>query len=270
MHIYIRTGSDENNGIEFIDGTEWEEMGSRTGFNYYPGDGTDEPTRYTIKSSNALNKVPFGDRGLAALLLAEHKLRDLDPCTEVQSLTWIRSNSPLVHDLKQLFTLEGRNPVRLLSEIQETIGKYLLINTPGYQTEITITVEDLARVELDSVERMNETVLDGDKPQGFTVTSENGATVTHFTVPTFLRTLVYRLPDEQRHLAILYLAAEKLRNLPGDTRIHRVALPAEELGYIGLDESNDVLPELKTHPVKAWKLRDHLLNIVAAYTEQGW
>lgn len=30
MHIYIRTGSDENNGIEFIDGTEWEEMGSRT------------------------------------------------------------------------------------------------------------------------------------------------------------------------------------------------------------------------------------------------
>ena len=267
MHIYIRTGSDENNGIEFIDGTEWEEMGSRTGFNYYPGDGTDEPTRYTIKSSNALNKVPFGDRGLAALLLAEHKLRDLDPRTEVQSLTWIRSNSPLVHDLKQMFSLEGDHPVRLLSEIQETLNKYLLTNPPGYQTEITITAEDLKRVELDSGERMNNTVLDGDKPQGFTVTSEDGATVTRFTIPGFLRTLVYRLPDEQRHLAILYLTAEKLRNLPSDTQIHRVTFQAEELGYSGLNESNDVLPELKTHPVKAWELRGHLLNIIAAYTE---
>lgn len=267
MHIYIRTGSDENNGIEFIDGTKWEEMGSRTGFNYYPGDGTGEPTRYTPKTSNSLNTVPFGDRGLAALLLAEHKLGNLNPFTEVQSLTWIRSNSPLVHDLKQLFALEGDHPVRLLSEIQETISKYLLINTPGYQTEIAITVEDLARVELESGERMKKTVLDGDKPQGFTVTSEDGATVTRFTVPAFLRTLVYSLPDEQRHLAVLYLAAEKLRNLPKGTLIHRVTFRSEDLGYASFYKSNDVLPELKTHPVKAWELRDRLLNIIAAYTE---
>ena len=56
MHIYIRTGSDENNGIEFIDGTKWEEMGSRTGFNYYPGDGTSEPTRYTLKPLTHLTR----------------------------------------------------------------------------------------------------------------------------------------------------------------------------------------------------------------------
>nr|DAG03697.1 MAG TPA: hypothetical protein [Siphoviridae sp. ct6bU4] len=267
MHIYIRTGSDENNGIEFIDGTKWEEMGSRTGFNYYPGDGTGEPTRYTPKTSNSLNTVPFGDRGLAALLLAEHKLGDLDPRAEVQSLTWIRSNSPLIHDLKQLFTLQGNNPVRLLSEIQETISKYLRINGPGYQTEIAITAEDLARVELDSGERMNKVVLDGDKPQGFTVTGEDGSTVTRFTIPGFLRTLVYRLPDEQRHLAILYLASEKLRNLPSDTPIHRVTFQSEGLGYASFYKSNDVIPDLKTNPVKAWELRGHLLNIIAAYTE---
>ena len=267
MHIYIRTGSDENNGIEFIDGTKWEEIGSRTGFNYYPGDGTNEPEFYTLKTSNSLDRAPFGDRGLAALLLASHKLGNLNPFTKVQSLTWIRSNSPLVHDLKQLFALEGDHPVRLLSEIQETISKYLLINPPGYQTEITITVEDLARVELESGERMNKPVLDGDKPQGFTVTSEDGATVTRFTVPVFLRTLVYRLPDEQRHLAILYLAAEKLRNLPSDTLIHRVTFRSEDLGYASFYKSNDVLPELKTNPVKAWELRDRLLNIIAAYTE---
>lgn len=269
MHIYIRTGSDENNGIEFIDGTKWEEMGSRTGFKYHPGDGANEPRFYTLRTRNSLDRAPFGDRGLAALLLASHKLRNLNPHTEVQSLTWIRSNSPLVHDLKKLFALEGDHPVRLLSEIQETISKYLLINTPGYQTEITITAEDLARVELDSGERMNKAVLDGDKPQGFTVTSEDGATVTRFTIPGPLRTLVYRLPDEQRHLAILYLAAEKLRNLPSDTPIHRVSFREEELGYAGFNKSNDVLPELKTHPVKARELRDHLLNIITAYTEQG-
>jgi len=267
MHIYIRTGSDENNGIEFIDGTKWEEMGSQTGFNYYPGDGTSEPTRYTLKTPNALDKVPFGDRGLAALLLAKHKLGNLNPFTEVQSLTWIRSNSPLVHDLKQLFSLEGDHPVRLLSEILETLNKYLLTNTPGHKTEITITAEDLERVELDSGERMNKPVLDGDKPQGFTVTSEDDATVTHFTVPGFLRTLVYRLPDEQRHLAILYLAAEKLRNLPSDAPVHRVAFQAENLGYAGFNELNDMFPEIKTNPVKARELRGHLLNIIAVYTE---
>ena len=269
MHIYIRTGSDENNGIEFIDGTKWEEMGSRTGFKYYPGDGANEPVFYTLRTRNSLGRAPFGDRGLAALLLASHKLGNLNPFTEVQSLTWIRSNSPLVHDLKKLFALEGDHPVRLLSEIQETISEYLLINTPGYQTEITITAEDLARVELDSGEHMNKAVLDGDKPQGFTVTSEDGNKVTHFTVPELLRTLVYRLPDEQRHLAILYLAAEKLRNLPSDATIHRVAFQAEAVGYGALREgdSNDVFPELETHPVKARELRDRLLNIVAAYTE---
>lgn len=269
MHIYIRTGSDENNGIEFIDGTKWEEMGSRTGFKYYPGDGTHEPEWYTLKTANSLNMVPFEDRGLAALLLAKHKLENLSPLTDVQSLTWIRSNSPLIHDLKQLFELEGDHPARLLPEIQETINKYLTINTPGYKTEITITAEDLARVELDSGECMDKAVLDGDKPQGFKVTSEDGATVTHFTVPGFLRTLVYRLPDEQRHLAVLYLAAEKLRNLPSDTLIHRVAFQAEAVGYGAPreEDSNYVFPELKTHPVEARELRDRLLNIVAAYTE---
>lgn len=267
MHIYIRTGSDENNGIEFIDGTKWEEMGSRTGFNYYPGDGTSEPTRYTLKTPNALDKVPFGDRGLAALLLAKHKLGNLNPFTEVQSLTWIRSNNPLVHDLKSLYQLKGRTRDGLVSEIAEVLAEYLRINEPGYQTEIEITAEDLKRVELDSGERMNKVVLNGDKPQGFTVTSEDDATVTHFTVPGFLRTLVYSLPDEQRHLAILYLAAEKLRNLPSNTPIHRVTFQADELGYSGFNELNEVLPELKTHPIKAGELRDRLLNIIAAYTE---
>ena len=269
MHIYIRTGSDENNGIEFIDGTKWEEMGSRTGFKYHPGDGANEPVFYTLRTRNSLDRAPFGDRGLAALLLAKHKLENLHPLTEINSITWIRSNSSIIHDLKSLFQLSGTKPEKLATEIQETINKYLLINTPGYQTEIRITAEDLARVELESRERMNKAVLDGDKPQGFTVTSEDGLTVRRFTVPAFLRTLVYRLPDEQRHLAILYLAAEKLRKLPSDTPIHRVTFHAETVGYGALreEDSNDVLPELNIHPVKAWELRDRLLGIVAAYTE---
>lgn len=269
MHIYIRTGENENTGIEFIDGTEWEEMGSLTGFNYYPGDDTEEPDRYTLKTSNSLNMVPFGDRGLAALLLAKHELENLNHLTEIDSLTWIRSNSPLVHDLKELFLLSGTRPEKLITEIQETINKYLRINEPRYRTEILITAEDLARVELDSGQSMDAPVLDIGKSQGFTVTSEDGVTVTHFTVPEFLRTLVYRLTDEQRHLAILYLAAEKLRNLPSDTLVHRVAFQAGVVGYGALreEDSNDVLPELKAHPVKAWELRDRLLDIVAAYTE---
>lgn len=268
MHIYIRTGENENTGIEFIDGTEWEEMGSLTGFKHYPS-GSNEPVFYTLKSKDSLNNVPFGDRGLAALAVASHELENLNPLTEIDSLTWIRSNSPLIHDLKQLFSLGGDHPVGLLSEIQETLNKYLRINTPGGQTKIIITSEDLARVELDSEQRIDETILLANEPQGFTVTSEDGNKVTHFTVPELLRTTVYNLPDEQRYLAILYLAAEKLRNLPSDTTIHQVAFQAEAVGYGALreEDSNDVFPELKTHPVEARELRDRLLNIVAAYTE---
>lgn len=268
MHIYIRTGENENTGIEFIDGTKWEEMGSRTGFNYYPGDGTGEPTRYTLKTSNSLNMVPFGDRGLAALLLASHRLEAHHPLTEIDSLTWIRSNSPLIHDLKSLFQLEGNTSAGLISEITETIAGYLRINTPGGQTKIIITSEDLTRVELDGEQRMDETILLATEPQGFTVTSEEGNKVTHFTVPEFLRTTVYNLPDEQRHLAILYLSAEKLRELPSDTPIHRVTFQDKAVGYGPLSkDSKDLFPELETHPVEAGELRDRLLNIVAAYTE---
>lgn len=268
MHIYIRTGENENTGIEFIDGTEWEEMGSRTGFNYYPGDDTEEPDRYTLKTSNSLNMVPFGDRGLAALLLAKHELENLNHLTEIDSLTWIRSNSPLIHDLKELFLLSGTRPEKLITEIQETINKYLRINTPGYQTKIHITAEDLARVELDSGQSMDGAVLNPATPQGFTITSENGTTVTRFTIPELLRTSVYSLPDEQRYLAILYLASEKLRKLPSDTPIHQVSFQAKAVGYGPLSEDSKYLfPELETHPVEAGELRDRLLNIVAAYTE---
>lgn len=262
MHIYIRTGENENNG------TKWEEMGSRTGFKHYTS-GSNEPVFYTPKAKDSLNNVPFGDHGLAAPAVASHELENLNPLTEVQSLTWIRSNSPLIQDLTSLFQLKGKTSGDLISEITETITEYLSISTPGYQTEIRITAEDLARVEPDSGQRMDKSILLADEPQGFTVTSEDGNKVTHFTVPEFLRTLVYRLPDEQRHLAILYLAAEKLRNLPSDTPIHRVTFNAEAVGYgvLRKEDSNDVLPELKPRPVKACELRDRLLNIVAAYTE---
>ena len=135
--------------------------------------------------------------------------------------------------------------------------------------EITITKEDLARVELYSGQSMNEAVLDADKPQGFTVTSEDGATVTNFKVPDALRKMVYRLPDEQRHLVICYLAAEKLRALPGDTLVRRVAFHAEDLGYEGLHETRDVLTGLQYLPVKAEILRGYLLNILAAYTKSS-
>lgn len=269
MHIYIRTGENENTGIEFIDGTKWGGSGSRTGFNHYPGDVTKEPTRYTPKTPDSLNMMTFGDRGLAALLLASHELENLDPLTEIESLTWIRSNSSLIHDLKELFRLKGKTSRELIIEIRETITKYLQIDTLRTQTEINLTYGDLARVELDGWQSMDGAVLDPAKPQGFTITGEDGTTVTRFDIPNCLRALVYQLPDEQRHLAIMYLAAEKLRELPRDTPIHRVSFQADAVGYVVTreEDSNDVLPELETHPVKAGELRDRLLNIVAAYTE---
>lgn len=270
MHIYIRTGSNENTGITFNDGTQWEEAGSSTGFVYTPTGWISEATRYTPKAKqpDPLHMVPFGERGLAALVLASKRLENISPLTEVQSLTWIRSNSPLLHDLKSLFELNSLHPEELLNEIQGTLTRYLQINTPGHRTEINITKEDLERVKLDNGRSLRRAVAPRYEPKGFTITGEDGTT-THFTVPSFLNETIYQLPDEQRYLAMCYLASEKLQGIPGDTLVHRVTFPGEELGYSMFSghSEKDLVPKLHKHPTKAGTLRDYFLNVLVAYTD---
>lgn len=47
MHIYIRTGDNENTGIEFLNGKGWELSGyERKGFDYTPPGGRHTPIRF--------------------------------------------------------------------------------------------------------------------------------------------------------------------------------------------------------------------------------
>ena len=269
MHIYIRTGSNENTGINFNDGTKWEVTGSDTGFTHTTSGDNNTTKIYTQKprQPKILNTVPFGDRSLAALVLAQEELDSLDPGTEIYSLTWLRSNNSVFHDLKTLFMLDGTNREDLLSEIQKTLAKHLQISTPGCQTEINITSDDLERVELASGQPFDLALLDPDKPQGFTITSEDGETTKTYEIPDFLRQNVCRLPHEQRTLALYALALEKLHDLPHYELISGITYLSEGLSQPQGD-GNDLIPSLPKYPTGAGTLQKYLWNTLATYTKR--
>lgn len=271
MHIYIRTGNNENTGITFNDGTQWEEAGSNTGFTCTPA------TRYAEKPEPGLyvHMVPFGDRGLAALYLALGELEALESETEIDSLTWIRSNSSVFHDLKALFRLDGTTCEDLISEIKETLDRYLVKKTldghlvketPG--RKIILTHSDLERVELASGQPFDLALLDPDKPQGFTITSEDGESTKTYEIPGFLEQNVYLLPDEQRTLAMYALALEKLRALPNHELVNGITYPPEGLGYTQ-EDGNDLIPSLSKDPTDAGTVAKYLWNLLATYTKRG-
>lgn len=264
MHIYIRTGSNENTGITFTDGTQWEEAGSGTGFTHTPARENSPSTRYTPKPKypSLLHAVPFGDRGLAALVLAQEELCSLDPGTEIDSLTWVRSNNSVFHDLKTLFLLDGVNCEDLIPQAEEALSRYLVEANPG--NEITITQGDLRRVKLESGQPLDAGILSPRKSQAFTITSEDGESSKTYEIPEFLRQSVYQLPDEQRTLILYALTLEKLRALPPHELVNAIHYPAKSIGYTRTPEKG-IIPGLSENPTDAGTLREFLDSLLAAY-----
>lgn len=218
MHIYIRTGDNENTGIEFLNGKGWELSGyERKGFDYSPPAG--DTRRYVFKERSNGKVLPFlgGEKALAAMVLAVEELRAIDGEQEIKTVTWIREGHDKIHNLLMMLGLDGSTwtaePLR--DEIQHIIYEYL--NCGPSCVEVSVSAEDLERVTYDSTESNRFGYLCEDKPQGFSVTF--GDTVEHYSVPEFLRHAVYLLHFEQGTLARAVLLVDKLSKMEPSTPV---------------------------------------------------
>lgn len=212
MHIYIRTGDNENTGIEFLNGKGWELSGyERKGFNYTPPAG--DTRRYVFKERWNGKLLPFqgGEKALAAMVLAVEELRAIDGEQEIKTVTWIREGHDKIHNLLMMLGLDSstRTAEPLRDEIQHII--YIYMNKVPNPVEVSVTDEDFERVTFDSTKRDNLGYLVEDEPQGLSVTF--GDTVEHYSVPEFLRHAVYMLTEEQEQIANAVLLADKLSKL---------------------------------------------------------
>lgn len=250
MHIYIRTGDNENTGIEFLNGKGWELSSyERKGFDYTPPAG--ETRRYVFKERFEGKPVPFqgGEKALAAMVLAVEELRSVDGDEEIKTVTWIREGHDKLHNLLMMLGLDRSTwtaePLR--DEIQHIIYEYL--NCGPSCVEVSVSEEDFERVTYDSSENNRFGYFCEDEPQGFSVTF--GDTVEHYSVPEFLRHTVYMLHFEQGTLARAVLLVDKLSKMEPSTpvQVTLTRVIAENMG-----------------PVPAGEVLERLRHFICAYT----
>lgn len=223
MHIYIRTGDNENTGIEFLNGKGWSEPHiEQKGFIHTPKNA---PARkYEFKGGVNLDSGVWGaknEKSLAALVVLSEELSRFPETESVESVTWIMVGNRGVSgiDILRYFDFAHFKGVRggeaLNDEVKHYIYKYL--NEGPIQVEVSITEQDLERVTLDSTEQDGLGRLIEDKPQGFSVAF--GDKILHYSVPEFLRHAVYMLTDEQKQLANAVLLADKLSKIEPETLV---------------------------------------------------
>ena len=251
MHIYIRTGDNENTGIEFLNGKGWELSGyERKGFDYTPPAG--DTRRYVFKERSNGKVLPFlgGEKALAAMVLAVEELRSVDGDEEIKTVTWIREGHDKLHNLLMMLGLDGSTwtaePLR--DEIQHIIYKYL--NEGATHVEVSITDEDRKRITYDNNENRDIFgYMKEDEPQGFSITFDE--TLKHYTIPEFLRHAVFMLTDEQETLAEAILLADKLSKL--------------EPGELVTSTVKNFMGEIK-EPTPAGEVLERLQHFICAYT----
>lgn len=255
MHIYIRTGDNENTGIEFLNGKGWELSSyDRKGFTYTPPAG--DTRRYVFKEHFKSNELPFlgGEKALAAMVLAVEELRAIDGEQEIKTVTWIREGHDKLHNLLTMLGLDSSTwtaePLR--NEIQRVI--YTFMNEGSDIIELSVSKEDLKRVTYDSNDRDDFGYFCADKPQGFSV--KLGDVVEHYSIPEFLRRSVYKLNSEQGTLAKAVLLADALAKMEPNELV-KVSLPGviNISGYVAIATAGEVLERLQ-HFICAYTVND--------------
>lgn len=255
MHIYIRTGDNENTGIEFLNGKGWELSGyERKGFDYTPRAG--DTRRYTFKERFKGKAIPFqgSEKALAAMVLAVEELRSVDGEEEIKTVTWIREGHDKLHNLLMMLGLDRSTWMAegLRDEIQSVI--YTFMNEGSDIIELSVSKEDLKRVTYDSNDSDDFGHFRADKPQGFSV--KLGDVVEHYSIPEFLRCSVYNLNSEQGTLAKAVLLADALAKMEPNELV-KVSLPGaiNISGDVAIAHAGEVLERLQ-HFICAYTVND--------------
>lgn len=222
MHIYVRTGDNENTGIEFLNGKGWSEPHiEQKGFIFTP---KNTPARkYEFKDEKNAQRgwwCTNTEKCLAALVLLSEELSKVPENETVESVTWINVGGLGLsccdilerYDLKDSIGFHGGEALN--DEVKHIIHNYL--NEGPTHVEVSVTDEDRKRITYDNGEDRNIFgYMKEESPQGFSIAFDE--TVEHYDIPEFLRHAVFMLTDEQETLAEAILLADKLSKLePGE------------------------------------------------------
>lgn len=255
MHIYVRTGDNENTGIEFLNGKGWSEPHiEQKGFIFTPKNAP--ARRYEFKDEKNAQRGWLGtnnEKCLAALVLLSEELSKVPENETVESVTWIMVGIRGVTGLDLLKRYELGNPKgntaeELNDEVKHIIYKYL--NEGPTHVEVSVTDEDRKRITYDNGEDRNIFgYMKEESPQGFSIAFDE--TVEHYDIPEFLRHAVFMLTDEQETLAEAILLADKLSKLEPGTRVTTT-----------VDSFRGEIKE----PTPAGEVLERLQHFICAYT----
>ena len=256
MHIYIRTGDNENTGIEFLNGKDWSEPHiEQKGFIFTP---KNTPARkYEFKDEKNEQHGGWGtknEKSLAALVLLSDELSGVPEKETIESVTWVSIGGLglSICDMLERYDLTdfigSHGGEALNDEVKHIIYKYL--NEGPTHVEVSITDEDRKRVTYDNNENRDIFgYMKEDEPQGFSITFDE--TVEHYAIPKFLRHAVFMLTDEQETLAEVSLLADKLSKL--------------EPGELVTSTVKNFMGEIK-EPTPAGEVLERLQHFLCAYT----
>lgn len=275
MRIYLITGGQNTNGIDFHNGQTWEqEHTSCQGFTYTPVDGVER--RYTFKPlmDKAIRYKPYTERSLALLVLAEneltkHLLSGGDSEEKLEGVMWLREHDNTFLDMLKVLEMDTVtwSVEDALDEVKYRIYRYLSLSGEPETAKIRITKKDIKKVTYDNGRDHWSPVMPEVEPQGFTLTTRRG--VKHYTVPDYLSRSVYHANGEQRAIVYAALAWEKLKNIPGEIlitgiEVSRNAAHTQFYGE-GAIEYLDIKPD---NPVPANELRKKIAHIVLSTTKE--
>ena len=256
MHIYIRTGDNENTGIEFLNGKGWSEPHiEQKGFIFTP---KNSPARkYEFKDEKNAQRGGWGtknEKSLAALVLLSEELCKVPENETVESVTWVSvgglglSSCDMLDRYGLTYFTGFHGGEALNNEVKYIIYKYL--NEGPTHVEVFVDDEDRKRITYDNNENRDTFgYMKEDEPQGFSITFDE--TVEHYTIPEFLRHAVFMLTDEQETLAETILLADKLSKLEPRTRVTTTV--------------DSFMGEIK-EPTRAGEILERLQHFICAYT----
>lgn len=256
MHIYVRTGDNENTGIEFLNGKGWSEPHiEQKGFIFTP---KNTPARkYEFKDEKNAQRgwwCTNTEKCLAALVLLSEELSKVPENETVESVTWINVGGLGLsccdilerYDLKDSIGFHGGEALN--DGVKYIIYKYL--NEGPTHVEVSVTDEDRKRITYDNGEdRDIFGYMKEESPQGFSIAFDE--TVEHYDIPEFLRRAVFMLTGEQETLAEAILLADKLSKLEPSTRVTTTV--------------DSFMGEIK-EPTCAGEILEQLQHFICAYT----
>lgn len=240
--IIIRTNVIRGNtqNVTFLNGSSWNDLHTgNQGFTIAGEKGFGVKYQVILEKPNEVFDLEYEERTLALAAITLRRLKGIEGSTEIENVTWVREDVGRSHELLESF-VEGRDSSRgvggvpsgrLRLILQKFLAKYTTrtvteVGSAQDKVDLVLSPEDIQRVHFFNGRSYNDdgVFAYGSGNRGFSITRKSGEEV-EYHVPAYAERAVYRLDYEQRQLAMIALALEKLDDLTPDRVITSAKAP---------------------------------------------